>query len=162
MVLLPGLQNWELQVLLAWNAADPVSQREIDRNNAAYAYQGNRNPFIDHPEYVDLIWGTTPDTEAPSTPTNLIVTGSTSSTISLSWTASTDNIGVSGYDIYMNGTIKTTVTGNSVTISGLTPSTTYNFYVIAKDSSGNTSSGSNLVSGTTLAGSGGEVTPTTC
>ena len=45
----PGLQNWELQVLLAWNAADPVSQREIDRNNAAYAYQGNRNPYIDNP-----------------------------------------------------------------------------------------------------------------
>ena len=159
----PGIQSWELEVLKQWHTQDPVSQREIDRNNAAYTYQRNRNPFIDHPEYVDLIWGTTtPDTEAPSTPTNLIVTGSTSSTISLSWTASTDNIGVSGYDIYMNGTIKTTVTGNSATISGLTPSTTYNFYVIAKDSSGNTSSASNSVSGTTIAGSGGEVTPTTC
>jgi endonuclease I len=44
----PGLQSWELQVLLAWNNADPVSQREIDRNNAAYTYQGNRNPYIDH------------------------------------------------------------------------------------------------------------------
>ena len=159
----PGIQSWELEVLKQWHTQDPVSQREIDRNNAAYTYQGNRNPFIDHQEYVAQIWGTTtPDTENPSTPTNLIVTGSTSSTISLSWTASTDNIIVAAYDIYVDGTLKTTVTGNSASISGLTPSTTYNFYVIAKDSSGNTSSASNLVSGTTLAGSGGEVTPTTC
>ena len=159
----PGVEAWELAVLKEWHTNDPVSQREIDRNNAAYTYQGNRNPFIDHPEYVALIWGTTtPDTEAPTTPTNLTVTGSTSSSISLSWTASTDNIIVAAYDIYVDGTLKTTVTGNSASISGLTPSTTYNFYVIAKDSSGNTSSASNLVSGTTLAGSGGEVTPTTC
>ncbi len=159
----PGIQSWELEVLKQWHTQDPVSQREIDRNNAAYTYQGNRNPFIDHQEYVAQIWGTTtPDTEAPSTPTNLTVTGSTSSSISLSWTASTDNIIVAAYDIYVDGTLKTTVTGNSASISGLTPSTTYNFYVIAKDSSGNTSSASNLVSGTTLAGSGGEVTPTTC
>ena len=43
-------------MLLAWNAQDPVSQKEIDRNNAAYTYQKNRNPFIDHPEYVGLTW----------------------------------------------------------------------------------------------------------
>ena len=44
-------------VLLAWHAADPVSTEEMNRNNAIYSYQGNRNPFIDHPEYVDAIWG---------------------------------------------------------------------------------------------------------
>ena len=48
--------NWFLQVLLDWAAQDPVSQREIDRNNAVYNYQGNRNPFIDHPEWVNAIW----------------------------------------------------------------------------------------------------------
>ena len=159
----PGISSWSLPMLLQWHTNDPVSEKEIDRNNAAYSFQGNRNPFIDHPEYINSIWGTpVADSQAPTTPTNLTLGTVTSSSIALSWTASTDNIGVSGYDIYMNGTIKTTVTGNSATISGLTPSTTYNFYVIAKDSSGNTSSASNLVSGTTLAGSGGEVTPTTC
>lgn len=159
----PGVEAWELAVLKEWHTNDPVSQREIDRNNAAYTYQGNRNPFIDQPEYVNSIWGTpVADFQAPTAPTNLTLGTVTSSSIALSWTASTDNIGVSGYDIYMNGTIKTTVTGNSATISDLTPSTTYNFYVIAKDSSGNTSSASNSVSGTTIAGSGGEVTPTTC
>ena len=108
------------------------SAQEIDRNNAAYTYQGNRNPFIDHPEYVALIWGTTtPDTEAPTTPTNLAVTGSTSSTIALSWTASTDNIIVATYDIYLDGTLKTSSATNSTTVTGLNPSTTYTFYIEA-------------------------------
>ena len=152
----PGIQSWELEVLKQWHTQDPVSQREIDRNNAAYTYQRNRNPFIDHPEYVDLIWGTTtPDTEAPSTPTNLIVTGSTSSTISLSWTASTDNIIVAAYDIYLDGTLKTSSSSNSITVTGLNPSTTYSFYVKAKDAAGNTSSQSNTTTGTTTENTGG-------
>ncbi len=49
-------ENWFLQLLMNWHRQDPVSQREIDRNNAVYNYQGNRNPFIDHPEYVAWIW----------------------------------------------------------------------------------------------------------
>ena len=152
----PGIQSWELEVLKQWHTQDPVSQREIDRNNAAYTYQRNRNPFIDHPEYVDLIWGTTtPDTEAPSTPTNLIVTGSTSSTISLSWTASTDNIMVATYDIYLDGTLKTSSATNSATVTGLNPSTTYTFYIKAKDAAGNISSQSNTVTGTTTENTGG-------
>ena len=46
-----------LNILLTWNAQDPVSQRELDRNNAIYVRQRNRNPYIDHPEYVAQIWG---------------------------------------------------------------------------------------------------------
>ena len=53
-----SLAQWELDILLLWHNADPVSQREIDRNNACYTWQGNRNPYIDHPEYVQQIWGT--------------------------------------------------------------------------------------------------------
>jgi endonuclease I len=49
-------EQWQLNLLLRWHTNDPVSQKEIDRNNAAYTHQGNRNPFIDHPEYVDVIW----------------------------------------------------------------------------------------------------------
>ena len=160
----PGVEAWELAVLKEWHTNDPVSQREIDRNNAAYTYQGNRNPFIDQPEYVALIWGTTtPDTEAPSTPTNLTVTGSTSSSISLSWTASTDNIMVATYDIYLDGTLKTSSSSNSITVTGLNPSTTYSFYVKAKDAAGNTSSQSNTTTGTTTENTGGGgSTGTTC
>ena len=47
-----------LSILLTWNNQDPVSQREIDRNNAIYSRQHNRNPYIDNPEYVAQIWGT--------------------------------------------------------------------------------------------------------
>ena len=52
------LKNWALKMMLEWNAADPVSQKEIDRNNSVYAIQFNRNPFIDNAEYANLIWGT--------------------------------------------------------------------------------------------------------
>lgn len=48
-----------LNMLLAWHAQDPVSAREIERNNAIYARQNNRNPFIDNPSYVNAIWGGT-------------------------------------------------------------------------------------------------------
>lgn len=49
--------DWYLNLLLKWHRQDPVSPKEIDRNNAVFTIQGNRNPFIDHPEYADLIWG---------------------------------------------------------------------------------------------------------
>lgn len=149
----PGLQTWELNQLLAWNTLDPVSQTEIVRNNASYVYQGNRNPYIDHPEYVNEIWGTpVVDTEAPTAPTNLAANTPTANSISLSWIASTDNLGVAAYDVYKNGVLDTTVTGTTATVYGLTPSTTYNFYVIAKDTSGNSSAQSNTVTETTLSG----------
>lgn len=50
--------NWYLQTLFSWHQADPVSQKEIDRNNAVYYQSGqnNRNPFVDHPEYAAMIW----------------------------------------------------------------------------------------------------------
>lgn len=51
-------ETWFLNMLLTWHINDPVSQKEIDRNNAIYSVQGNRNPFIDHPEYVCQIWST--------------------------------------------------------------------------------------------------------
>jgi hypothetical protein len=51
------LKTWALQMMLLWNSQDPVSQKETDRNNAAYLIQDNRNPFIDHPEYAQEIWG---------------------------------------------------------------------------------------------------------
>ncbi|SHL87772.1 Por secretion system C-terminal sorting domain-containing protein [Chryseobacterium carnipullorum] len=152
----PGLQTWELNQLRAWHAADPVSPAEISRNNATYEYQKNKNPFIDHPEFVELIWGTqVVDTQAPTAATNLITQNPTSNTISLSWTAATDNIGVIAYDVYANGVLKTTVSGTTATVQGLTPSTTYTFYVIAKDASGNASPQSNSADGTTLAGQPG-------
>jgi endonuclease I len=146
-----------LNLLLTWNTQDPVSAREIARNNAIYTKQNNRNPYIDHPEYVQAIWGgTTPvsDTQAPTTPSSLAVTTKTATSVSLSWTASTDNVGVASYDIYMNSVLKTTVATSTATISGLTASTAYSFYIKAKDAAGNTSASSNTVSATTNSSGG--------
>ena len=46
-----------IELMMRWHLQDPVSQREIDRNQKAFEFQGNRNPFIDHPEFVKQIWG---------------------------------------------------------------------------------------------------------
>ncbi len=150
-----------LNVLLAWHAQDPVSAREIARNNAIYGRQNNRNPFIDHPEYVNQIWGGTPpsgDTQAPTTPTSLVSTSKTATSISLSWNASTDNVAVTGYDVYANSVLKTTVSGVTATITGLTASTAYSIYVKAKDAAGNASASSNTISVTTNSSGTGTAT----
>ena len=147
----PGLQSWELDVLLSWSAQDPVSPTEIDRNNAAYTYQKNRNPFIDHPEWVAAIWGTqVVDTEAPSTPANLVLNSTSTASASLSWSPSTDNIGVTYYKIFVNGVFHSNSPTRTATVSGLSQGTTYNFTVAAADAAGNVSPQSNTVTGTTL------------
>ena len=57
----PGLSGWQLEMLLKWAAQDPVSQKEIDRNNAVYDLQNNRIPFIDYPGLEEFIWGSKMD-----------------------------------------------------------------------------------------------------
>ncbi len=102
------------------------------------------------------------DGQAPTTPGTPVTSGVTSSSVTLSWAASTDNVGVSGYDIYRaTGTSATTFTsvGTSTTTSftntGLAASTPYRYQVRARDSAGNLSAFSAIVNVTTAAGSGG-------
>lgn len=97
------------------------------------------------------------DTQAPSVPGGLAVTGHSSSSVSLSWSASTDNVGVSGYEVYQGSSLATTVTGTSATVSGLSASTAYTFKVRAKDAAGNASAFGSTVSATTDASDGGNV-----
>lgn len=52
----PSVEPAYLALMLNWHNSDPVSQKEVDRNNVALGFQGNRNPFVDHPEYVEQIW----------------------------------------------------------------------------------------------------------
>ena len=112
------------------------------------------NSFTGHTYYFDnfdsynvgTIGG---DTEAPTAPTNLTSTGKTSTSVSLSWTASTDNVGVTGYDVFTNGNLAGSTTNTSFTVTSLTPSTTYHFTVKAKDAAGNISPASNTLSITT-------------
>lgn len=157
----PGLQNWEKDVLLAWAAQDPVSPSEIERNNASYVFQKNRNPFIDNPQWIQQIWGTqVADNEAPSTPTNLAVISTSTASVNLTWTASTDNVGVSYYQVYVNGVFHMNASSNAATVSGLQQGTTYNFYVIAVDAAGNISPQSNTATGTTIIDTEAPTAPT--
>lgn len=59
------LKPWAIAMLKEWHENDPVSTKEINRNNAVYTFQNNRNPFIDHPEFVGAIWGTSVGIHSP-------------------------------------------------------------------------------------------------
>ncbi|WP_234859529.1 reprolysin-like metallopeptidase [Aquimarina aquimarini] len=94
------------------------------------------------------------DTQAPTVPSGLTASNITATTASLSWNASTDNVGVTGYNIYQANTVIGTVSNTSYQVTGLSPNTTYSFSVKAKDAAGNESGASAPVSVTTLSGGG--------
>src|SRR5262249_2154637 len=89
------------------------------------------------------------DTTPPSAPTNLAVASKTSTTVSLSWTASTDNVGVTGYRIFDGATQVGTSATTSFTATGLAPSSTHTYTVRAVDAATNVSNASNAVTVTT-------------
>ena len=93
------------------------------------------------------------DTQAPSTPANLAYSNVATTSATLSWSASTDNVGVTGYQVFRGTTNIGSVTGTSANITGLTANTAYSFHVKATDAAGNVSGASNTVSFTTLADS---------
>ncbi|WP_406319066.1 discoidin domain-containing protein [Streptosporangium sp. NBC_01639] len=93
------------------------------------------------------------DTQAPTAPSNLAYTEPASGQIRLTWNASTDDVGVTGYDVYANNALRASVAGNVLTYTDTQPATaTVSYYVRAKDASGKQSSNSNTV---TRTGSGG-------
>jgi endo-1,4-beta-xylanase len=107
------------------------------------------------------------DTQAPSTPAGLVASSTTSSSVSLAWTASTDNVGVTGYQILRapgasggSFTQVGTSTATSFNNTGLTASTTYRFQVRAVDAAGNASAVSNTVTAATQGGGGDTQAPT--
>jgi chitodextrinase len=94
--------------------------------------------------------GAAPDTVAPTAPT-LSAAGTTTTSTNLSWSGATDNIAVTGYDVFRNGAlIGSTTTATTFAVTGLTASTVYSFTVKSKDAAGNVSPDSNSVSVTTL------------
>ncbi|MEN3533686.1 glycosyl hydrolase family 18 protein [Microbispora sp. ZYX-F-249] len=110
------------------------------------------------PPIVPALWkalaGGGGDTTAPSVPAGLRVTGTTSSSVSLAWNASADDVGVTGYQVYRGSQLVTTVTGTAYTDGGLASGTTYAYTVRARDAAGNVSAASTAVSATTGAGTG--------
>ncbi|USX55922.1 cellulase family glycosylhydrolase [Lentzea sp. HUAS12] len=118
------------------------------------ATTSNGGPNLDRVD-VDAQGGGTPDTVAPSIPASLRSTGTTATSISLAWNASTDNVGVTDY-VLSNGQ---TATGTTHTVSGLTPDTAYTFTVQARDAAGNLSGASNSISVRTRPGTPGGTRP---
>ncbi|MEM7574634.1 MAG: S8 family serine peptidase [Bacteroidota bacterium] len=106
------------------------------------------------------IGGGGPDTSPPTTPTSLTVSNEQDTQVSLSWNASSDNVGVTAYEIFVDGGAIGTTAGTSVNVTGLTACTSYNFGVRALDAAGNASGTASAV-GSTTGCSGGGGTPFT-
>ena len=141
--------HWFINLLLSWHENDPVNAREISRNNACYTHQGNRNPYIDSAHYVALIWGVS-ETIKPTTPLNLTVSNVRTDSATLTWNASFDSSGIKDYTIYTSGGFPLISTADTtLVLVGLTPATTYGYYIKATDSIGNLSLQSNTVTFTT-------------
>ena len=105
------------------------------------------------------IGGPGPDTQAPTTPTGLTVSNEQDTQVSLSWNASSDNVGVTGYEVLLDGSVLGTVAGTSANVTGLTACTSYTFGVRALDAAGNVSGTASTNGTTTGCGGGGGGTP---
>ncbi|EWC59768.1 Chitinase [Actinokineospora spheciospongiae] len=95
------------------------------------------------------------DTQPPSTPAGLRSTAQTATSLSLAWNAATDNVGVTGYDVYLGATLAASTATTSATVSGLTPDTAYSVTVRARDAAGNASPPGAALAVRTKPGSGG-------
>ena len=153
-----------IDLFLQWNVEDPVSPFEANRNEVLAGIQKNRNPFIDNPYLATLIWGGikaedkwnmgggSSDAEAPTTPTNIVASNITDTSATISWTASSDNVAVYDYLVYVNGIYNKSTTTTSISISNLVANTSYQITVKARDASNNNSAISTATPITTLVG----------
>ena len=154
-----------IDLFLDWNVQDPVTQFEKDRNTyhentSNSSGQGNRNPFIDNPYLATRIWGgdsaedlwgiyTNSDSEAPTQPTNVLANNQTTTTIDLNWTASEDNVEVTGYNVYVDDVLTAQTSNISFQLTGLTPNTSYAIEIEALDLINNKSEKSTVINSTT-------------
>lgn len=108
----PAFSSWAVNLLLKWHRQDPVSKKELDRQEAVYARQKNRNPFIDHPELVEYIWGDKASLSwsASGTAEPALNTPANGSAIVLGITAP-------GFELERSVTVKTTNATSNVTLS---------------------------------------------
>jgi len=149
--LTPGQQSGEIQARLhSQNWSNYTEGND-------YSYDATKTSFADWTRVTlyrngTLVWGTEPiggDTTPPTAPTNLAVASKTSTSVSLTWTASTDNFGVTGYRIFDGATQVGTSATTSFTATGLAPSSTHTYTVRAVDAATNVSDPSNSVTVTT-------------
>ncbi|MES2778785.1 MAG: endonuclease [Bacteroidota bacterium] len=152
----PAFDAWQLNLFLEWNNLDPVSDKEMKRNNAIYAIQNNRNPFIDSPQFVQRIWGGSNPAEPTIAASNFSVTNNSNTNVTLNWKSGNGNrrivlvhagsaisnlpIDTVHYNAHSDFTLAPQIgtgnfvvyngTGSNVTISNLTQGTTYYYAVI--------------------------------
>lgn len=132
------LKSWAMKVMQQWHLDDPVSQKEINRNNAVYSIQGNRNPFIDCPSFVGKIWegpasthpiydDCFPAPEICNAPTN-VSTITNGNNITISWETVSSAI---SYSIFVNNSLLDDgITTNDYTDTNL-PNGTYCYKVVS-------------------------------
>lgn len=120
--------------------------QKTDNSTGVYAISGLR-----HLSFKNF---TIADVQAPTAPSSLTTSGVTTTSVSLSWNASTDNVGVTYYLIYKDGVKIDSVTTASYIVSELSASTTYSFTVKARDAANNISASSNAISITTSSTTG--------
>ncbi|HCP93353.1 MAG TPA: hypothetical protein DIU05_04860 [Bacteroidetes bacterium] len=152
----PCFLPWQLSLLQEWNNLDPVSDKEMKRNNAIFALQNNRNPFIDSPQFVQRIWGGSVPSEPTIAASNLIITNNSNTSVTLNWKSGNGNRRLvlvragsaitglpldtfhynassniaSAPQIGSGNFVVYNGTGSSVTITNLTQSTNYYYAVI--------------------------------
>jgi chitodextrinase len=157
----------QLQLAAAWAPWTAYATGAVVTYNGVdyVCLQGHTSQPGWEPPNVPALWkagsGGGTDTTAPSVPGNLRSTGVTASSVALAWNASTDNVGVTGYNVYRGGTLVTTVTGTTYTDTGRAASTAYTYTVRARDAAGNLSGVSNSVTATTSGGTGAPGQPGT-
>lgn len=120
----PTFQQWAYELLLKWSREDPVSEKEVNRNNTVYKIQGNRNPFIDHPELAEYVWGTKTNTTWTESVDPVLYAPANNSTVDLGVTAINKNlqseISVSGANLTGDLAVSVAGTGFSVNPTSLT------------------------------------------
>lgn len=152
----PAFDAWQLNLLLEWNNLDPVSDKEMKRNNAISALQNNRNPFIDSPQFVKRIWGGNNPPEPTIAASNLVITNNSNTSVTLNWKSgngnrrmviiraasnvnslpvdtlhyNANNSFTSAPQIGTGNYVMYNGTGSNVTITNLTQGTTYYYAVV--------------------------------
>lgn len=131
-----------------WNT---TSAADGSHSLTAKAYDTSNNSASSQAVTVTVSNAATADTSPPTTPSGLATTGQTTSSVSLTWKASTDNVGVAGYKVYRYGptTNTATISGTSFTDTGLAAGTSYSYTVSAFDAAGNESPQSSVITVTT-------------
>ena len=126
----------------------------IDAEAGFEIWQGGQGLATNSFSFSASTGGGSSDSTPPSAPSNLAVTGTTASSASLSWSPATDNVAVTGYDVYRGGTLVGSTAGTSYTDTGLSAGTAYTYTVRARDAAGNVSAASGSVTATTGTGGG--------